>query len=101
MQLLYLLILFYFSPIYLLITEIISPFLLWIVTTIEKKIQGETKTILELVINPIGYIIVLFSSLVCNEIVIFNFCGLSENTKIFVNKRMTLEISEVNELVEK
>ena len=103
MQLLNLLILFYFSPIFLLITEIISPFLLWIVRAIEYKIQGTiiTKiTTLELVTSPVGYTIVLFSSLVCNEIIIFNCCGLSKNTKIFINKRMRIELSEVNELFE-
>ena len=94
MQLLNLLILFYFSPIFLLITEVISPFLQWIVQAIENN-QNST---LELVIYPIGYIIVLFSCLVCNEIIIFNFCGLSKNTRKFVNERMTIEISKVNRL---
>ena len=96
MQLLYLLILFYFSPIYLLITEIISPFLLWIVRAIENNKNSP----LELVLYPIGYFIASFSSLVCNEIIIFNFWGLSKNTKIFVNERMTLEITEVNKLLQ-
>ena len=93
-QLLALLILFYFSPILLLISEVISPFLLWIVMTIENN----NKTKLELAIYPIGYIIVLFSSLIYNEIVIFNFCGLSQNTKKFVDQRMIKEISEMNKL---
>ena len=93
-QLLALLILFYFSPILLLVSEVISPFLLWIVMTIENN----NKTKLELAIYPIGYIIVLFSSLIYNEIVIFNFCGLSQNTKKFVDQRMIKEISEMNKL---
>ena len=94
-QLLALLILFYFSPILFLVSEVISPFLLWIVTTIENN----DKTKLELAIYPIGYIIVLFSSLVYNEIIIFNFCGLSHNTKKFVDQRMIEEISEMNNLM--
>ena len=89
------LILFYFSPIFLLITEVISPFLLWIVLAIENN----TNTKLELVINPIGYTIVLFSSLVFSELIIFNFCGLSENTKKFVNKRMDKELSNIDGLI--
>ena len=92
LQLLNLLILFYFSPIFLLVTEVISPFLLWIVTAIE---NNKNSTI-ELIIYPIGYTIALFSSLVCNEIIIFNFYGLSKNTKIFVNERMTIETSKFN-----
>ena len=81
-------------------TVIISPFLLWIVTTIENKIQGKKNTTLELVLCPVGYIIALFSSLVCNEIIIFNFCGLSKNSKIFVNKRMLSELSRVNKFLQ-
>ena len=92
LQLLNLLILFYFSPIFLLVTEVISPFLLWIV----RAIENNKYTTFELVIYPIGYSIALFSSLVCNEIIIFNFCGLSKNTKIFVNERMTIETSKFN-----
>ena len=95
-QLLALLILFYFSPILFLVSEVISPFLLWIVKTIE---NNNEKKKLELAIYPIGYIIVLFSSLVYNEIIIFNFCGLSQNTKKFVDQRMIEEISEMNNLM--
>ena len=61
-------------------------------------IENNNKTKLELAIYPIGYIIVLFSSLIYNEIVIFNFCGLSQNTKKFVDQRMIKEISEMNKL---
>ena len=99
MQLLNLLILFYFSPIFLLISEVISPYLLWIVQTIENKIQGKTNSTFELVIYLVGYTIALFSSLIYNEIIIFNCCGLSRNTKIFVDRRMTLEISKIDKLI--
>ena len=94
LHLLNLLILFYFSPIFLLITEIISPFLQQNAQAIEKN----TNTKLELVINPVGYTIVLFSSLIYNEIIIFNFCGLSKNTKKFVNQRMDEEILEMEDI---
>ena len=93
-HLLTLLILFYFTPIFLCISEIISPFLFWIVQTIEKN----TNTKFEIVIYPIGYTIVLFSSLVYNEIIIFNFCGLNKNTKKCVNERMDEEILEMSQL---
>ena len=99
LQLLNLLIIFYFSPIFLLISEVISPFLLWIVKAIENKITNKNENAtLEIVINPIGYTIVLFSALIYNEIIIFNFCGLNKNTKKYVNERMNKEIKELNEL---
>ena len=93
-ELLILLIIFYFSPIFLCVTEVLGPFLLWIETAIEYN--NDTK--LELAVNPIGYIIGIFSSLIYNEIIIFNFCGLSKNTKKFVNQRMDEEILEMEDI---
>ena len=45
-----LLVIFYFSPILLMVTDIISPMLLWFVITIQK---GEDLP--DVVLNPIGY----------------------------------------------
>ena len=89
-----LLIIFYFTPIFIIISEVISPFLFWIVLAIDKN----ANTIFELVINPVGYTIVLFSALIYNEIIIFNFCGLSKNAKKVVNERMDEEILEMSRL---
>ena len=87
-----LLVIFYFSPILLMVTDIISPFLLWIALTIENKSSTE---ILELILNPIGYVIVLFASLIYNEIIIFNFCGLNKNTKKFIEERLYKESKDI------
>ena len=87
-----LLVIFYFSPILLMVTDIISPFLLWIALTIENKSSTE---ILELILNPIGYVIVLFASLIYNEIIIFNFCGLNKDTKIFIEERLYKESKDI------
>ena len=40
----------------------------------------------------------MFSALIYNEIIIFNFCGLSKNTKKVVNERMDEEILEMSRL---
>ena len=90
-----LLILSYFSPIFFLITEVISPFLFWIEEAIEKR----DKKMLDLIIYSIGYSIILFSSLIYNELFIFNCCGLNTNTKMFVNKRIDKELLEMNKLM--
>ena len=87
-----LLVIFYFSPVLLMVTDIISPFLLWIALTIENKSSTE---ILELILNPIGYVIVLFASLIYNEIIIFNFCGLNKDTKIFIEERLYKESKDI------
>ena len=81
LQVLTLLSLFYFSPNLTIITDTISPMLTWVVETIQNY-----QSLVEVIVNPIGYLIVLFSSLIYNEIIILNFWGLSKNTKIFVEK---------------
>ena len=90
LNLLTLLALFYFSPTLIMITDIISPFLYWIALVI--KDGGKMP---EVILNPIGYFIVLFSALIYNELIIFNFCGLNKNTKKFVNQRQNKELEDI------
>ena len=90
LQALTLLVIFYFSPILLMVTDIISPMLLWVATTIE---DGEDLP--DIVLKPIGYLIILFASLIYNEIIIFNFCNLSKDTKKFVELRLNEEKDDI------
>ena len=90
-QVLTLLAIYYFSPTLIIVTDIISPMLLWIVQSIESGLPMP-----DMIFYPIGYLIVLFSSLIYNELIIFNFCGLSDNTKKFVKQRETKEIQLIN-----
>ena len=64
--------------------------LLWIVITIQ-----DGQDLPDVALNPIGYLIVLFSALIYNEIIIFNFCSLNKNTKKFVNQRINLELEDI------
>ena len=89
-QLLTLLALFYFSPSLVIITDAINPLLVWIQTIINSS--GE---IPDDVLYPIGYTILLFSALIFNEIIIFNFCGLNKNTKKYVNERINIEMEKI------
>ena len=89
-QLLILLALFYFPPTLLIITDMIDPFLSWIIEII--KDGGE---IPDDVLYPLVYIIIIFSALIYNEIIIFNFCGLNKDTKKFVNQRLYKELEEI------
>ena len=86
LQALTLLVIFYFSPILLMVTDIISPMLLWVATTIR-----DGQDLPDVVLNPIGYLIILFASLIYNEIIILNFCNLSKDTKKFVELRLNEE----------
>lgn len=85
--------LFYFSPILIGLTNMMTPVLLWI----KIKIEDGYETI-DLIMTPIGYLIILFSSIIYNELIILNFCGLGKNTKKIINRRITKEIIELNEI---
>ena len=89
-NLLYLLAIYYFSPILILVSDMISPFLMWIALTI-----NEGEKLPDIITNPIGYIIVLIASFIYNEIIILNFCGFNENTKIVIEKRVVTESIEM------
>ena len=71
------------------ITDNINPIIKWIISLF---IDKEGHTSIEIVINSIGYFLVLFSSLIYNEIIIFNCFGLNGKTK------KQLEIKEREEL---
>ena len=87
-----LLVIFYFSPILLMVTDIISPLLSEIVLIIENK-EGRGK--LQIILYPIGYVIVLFASLIYNEIIIFNCCNLNKDTKKFIEERIDEESRDI------
>ena len=77
---------YYFSPTLLMVTDVISPFLLWLFNLFFKE---ETK--LNIIFLSSGYIIVLISSLIYNEIVICNFCNLNKYTKKSLEERQNKE----------
>ena len=85
-----LLIIYYFSPILFMVTDIISPMLLWVAKSIMKKPK-----LLEIILNPIGFLIVLFASLIYNEIIIFNFWNLNKDTKKFIKERLDEESKDI------
>ena len=82
---------FYFYPTLIMVTDIISPLFVWIAETIIYKDEKE----INISLNSIGYFIALFSSLIYNELIILNCCGLNKNTKKFVNKRINEELEEI------
>ena len=75
------LVIYYFSPTLFMVTDIMTPFLLWII-----KINDE-ETFSNKIFNGLGYFIVLIASLLYNEIIICNFCSLNKYTKKCLDKR--------------
>ena len=83
LQILIYLVCYYFSPEVFAISDIISPYL----SFLSKVIEGKEKTVLKIVLNSIGYIIIILCSFIYNEIIVCNFCNLNENTwKAIVKK---------------
>ena len=83
LQVLIFLVCYYFSPEVFAISDIISPYLSFISKVIEKK----NTDILNIILNSIGYIIIILCSFVYNEIIVCNFCGLNENTWKAIDKK--------------
>jgi hypothetical protein len=79
------LVIFYFSPTLLMVTDIISPMLTWIVLGI-----GE-ESLLNNIFYGIGFLIALIGSLIYNEIIICNFYGFNKNTKKCLEERQRTE----------
>jgi hypothetical protein len=80
------LVIYYFSPTLFMVTDIMTPFLLWII-----KINDE-ETFSNKIFNGLGYFIVLIASLLYNEIIICNFCSLNKYTKKYTDKRQKEEL---------
>ena len=92
-QALIFLLILYFSPLLLITTLIINPFLYWIISAIS---DGEVMP--NIILYPIGYFMAVFASLIYNEIIIFNFWGLGDNTKKFIEKRLLDEGSDIKKM---
>ena len=83
-------IIFYFTPILLFISEIISP----IIFSFTLKVHKEK--IIYIILYIIGYFLEIISILIYNEIVIVNKFGLNENTTKYIKER---EIEEKIDLI--
>ena len=75
---------FYFSPYLNVLTDFLTPFLLYINNYILNK-EEVSRT--EFIIGILGFIIVIFGALILNEIIILNFFGLNENTYSNISAR--------------
>lgn len=82
------LVIYYFSPTLLIVTDIISPLLLWIL-----KIIFRGETYFNKIFLGLGYSLSLFASLIYNEIIIFNFCNLNKYTKKYLEVRQNNEFA--------
>ena len=76
LQLLFFLVVYFFSPELLVISDMFSPLL----SFIAQCIQFKEKNVIKIVITISGYLIILFGAIIYNELIVCNFCRLNENT---------------------
>ena len=88
------LVIFYFSPTLLMVTDIINPIISWIISLFQNEKENK---IFDFIFNIIGYSFLLFSSLIFNEIIILNFFNLNRNTNKFVEIRQIEELASITD----
>lgn len=83
---------YYFSPFLLVLTDILSPLFLFIISFYNKNI--DTPSYL-LAIRFFGYFVIIFGASILNEIIILNCWGLNKDTHVNIIKRSILEDEEL------
>ena len=96
LQVLIFLVIYYFSPEVFAISDILSPMLSFITKSIYQKIRSGEVDLLNIALNTLGYIIILLGSLIYNEIIVCNFCGLNKNTWNAIGLRGNDELNKRN-----
>ena len=86
------LVIYYFSPTLLMVTDLIHPIINWIISFFQNEKKSKN---LDICLNSIGYFLVFFSSLIYNEIIILNFYGLNKNTKKYLEEKQKEELSSI------
>jgi len=84
------LVIYFFHPTLLMLTDIINPIIKWIKSLITGE---EEKTTLNIILNSVGFSLALFSALIYNEIIILNFFGLNSKTKKYLEEKQREELS--------
>ena len=77
----------YYSPCHYFICSYISDFMYYIINAFDSDDEEFYSTV-NIIIFSMAYIINFFCSLVFNEVIILNFCGLDYNTKKRIQQRM-------------
>ena len=75
------------------VTDMISPMLLWIYMILIKE---KEESLSNIIMKSIGFSIVLFGSLIYNEIIICNFFGFNKDTKKSIEERQREELIALN-----
>ena len=94
--------LYFFTPTFLVSTDILSPFFRWIIELIyfpifDKNTYHDKKDnedfALVIIFKLIGFLIIIFSALINNEILVLHFCDFDKNIEKNIQKRGDKELS--------
>jgi hypothetical protein len=76
-----------FSPEVFAISDIISPYLSFLLKVGESKVTNA----IDIIFTSVGYAIVILGAFIYNEIIVCNFWGLNENTWKAINEKANIE----------
>jgi hypothetical protein len=85
-----------FDPSLMVMTDILSPFFRWIIEIINEFIFGDNilENIFIVVLKGSGFLIIIFSSIVFNELLILHAFNLDKNIEANIQKRADSELEE-------
>ena len=84
-----------FTPTLLIMTDILSPIIIWILDTIVYTIvKDNRKSITQSILKFIGYTFLIIACLILNEIIICNFCNMNYNTQQQIEERAIKDIKQ-------
>jgi hypothetical protein len=86
-----------FNPSLMVMTDILSPIFRWVIEVFRDNEKTENNFIWIAILKGIGFIFIIFSSVVFNEILILHFCGFDKNIEGNLMIRANREISIENE----
>ena len=85
-----------FNPSLMVMTDILSPIFRWVIEVFKDKEYDEDKFILIGFFKGVGFLIIIFSALIFNEILILRFCEFDKNIEDNITKRANYEFNENN-----
>ena len=85
------LVVYYFSPMLISVTDCLSPMLLWIINLIQTGVKDGEQ--INIILKSIGFFLQLIAGFIYNEIIICNFCGFNKYTKKCLSERENEEFT--------
>lgn len=81
-----------FNPSLMVMTDILSPIFRWVIEIFLDKEYNEQNFLFIVIFKGLGFFLIIFCSVVFNEILIFHFCGLDNNIESNIHKRGKTEV---------